>query len=39
MNPPNQREPQIMERLRGAGWVKATALPQSPKTITNLIDW
>ena len=30
-----------MQRLRNAGWVKATALPDSPKTLANLIskDW
>jgi hypothetical protein len=38
MNPPNHRERQIMQRLRNAGWVKATALPDSPKTLANLIS-
>jgi hypothetical protein len=38
MKPPNHRERQIMQHLRGAGWVKATALPDNPKTIANLIS-
>ena len=38
MNPPNRRERQIMQRLRNAGWVKATALPDRPKTLANLIS-
>jgi hypothetical protein len=37
MKPPNSRERQIMQHLRGAGWVKATRLPDSPKGIANLI--
>ena len=27
-----------MQRLRNAGWVKATALSDSPKTLANLIS-
>jgi hypothetical protein len=34
---PNQRERQLMQQLRGAGWVKATALPPSPRTIEGLL--
>jgi hypothetical protein len=37
MKPPNSRERQIMQQLRGAGWVKAIELPDSPKVIANLI--
>jgi len=37
MKPPNSRERQIMQHLRGAGWVKATGLPDSPRIISNLI--
>ena len=37
MKPPNSRERQIMQHLRGAGWVKATGLPDSPRIMTNLI--
>jgi hypothetical protein len=38
MTIPNQRERQLMQELRGAGWVKASALPQSPRTIHGLLD-
>lgn len=38
MNPPHHRERQIMQQLRNAGWVKASALTDSPKTIANLIS-
>jgi hypothetical protein len=34
---PNNRERQLMQQLRGAGWVKATALPPSPRTIEGLL--
>ena len=37
MTIPNQRERQLMQELRGAGWVKAKALPESPKVIANLL--
>jgi len=37
MTVPNQRERQLMQQLRGAGWVKATALPPSPRTIESLL--
>jgi hypothetical protein len=37
MNVPNQRERQMMQELRGAGWVKATALPSSPKILEGLL--
>jgi len=37
MKPPNSRERQIMQHLRGAGWVKATSLQDSPRTFVNLI--
>jgi hypothetical protein len=35
---PNHRERQLMQQLRGAGWVKATALPPSPRTIEGLLN-
>jgi hypothetical protein len=35
---PNSRQRQIMQYLRGAGWVKAAGMPDSPKMIANLID-
>jgi hypothetical protein len=37
MKPPNSRERQVMQHLRGAGWVNALGLPDSPKIIANLI--
>jgi hypothetical protein len=37
MNVPHQRERQFMQELRGAGWVKATALPEAPRVIANLL--
>ena len=37
MKPPNSRERQFMQHLRGAGWVKATGLPDSPRILANLI--
>jgi hypothetical protein len=38
MPPPNHRERQIMQNLRGKGWVIATALPSSPKVIAGLLS-
>jgi len=38
MKTPNSRERQIMQHLRGAGWVKAARLPDSPTIIANLIE-
>jgi hypothetical protein len=38
MKTPNARERQIMQHLRGAGWVKAVRLPDSPRIIANLIN-
>jgi hypothetical protein len=35
---PNQLERQLMQELRGAGWVKATALTPFPKTIEGLLS-
>lgn len=32
------RERQFMQHLRGAGWVKASMLPASPKVIAGLIE-
>ena len=37
MKPPNSRERQIMQHLRGVGRVKAFELPDSPKILANLI--
>ena len=37
MSAPNQRERQLMQQLRGAGWVKAAALPPFPRTIDGLL--
>jgi hypothetical protein len=37
MKLPNSRERQIMQHLRGAGWVKAAGMPHSPKVLVNLI--
>lgn len=37
MKPPNSRERQFMQHLRGAGWVKASGLPNSPRILGNLI--
>jgi hypothetical protein len=34
---PNHRERQIMQRLRGSGWVRAATLPASPKMIQTLL--
>jgi hypothetical protein len=35
---PNHRERQFMQLLRGHGWVKATGLPNAPRTISKLIQ-
>jgi hypothetical protein len=37
MKLPNSLERQFMQRLRGAGWVKAADLPEGPRIIPNLI--
>jgi hypothetical protein len=37
MKPPNSRERQFMQHLRGAGWVRAMGLPDSRRIIANLI--
>jgi hypothetical protein len=37
MSVPNHRERQLMQELRGAGWVRAIALPASPRTIEVLL--
>ena len=34
---PTHRERQIMQRLRGAGWIKAFLIPNSPKTLQRLL--
>ena len=33
----NHKERQFMQHLRGAGWVKAISLPNSPKLVQNLV--
>jgi DNA-binding PadR family transcriptional regulator len=38
MSTPNHYQRQIMQRLRGAGWVQAIALPSSPRTIAKLVS-
>jgi hypothetical protein len=37
MTLPNHRERQLMQELRGAGWVKAIELPSSPRVIEGLL--
>jgi hypothetical protein len=37
MKPPNSRGRQLMQHLRGVGWVNAFDLPDSPKILANLI--
>jgi hypothetical protein len=37
MTAPNHRERQFMQQLRGAGWVKATTLPETPRVVANLL--
>jgi DNA-binding MarR family transcriptional regulator len=34
----NHHERQLMQRLRGAGWVKASALPSSPALVQKLLQ-
>jgi hypothetical protein len=34
----NHRERQFMQYLRGAGWVKAVKLPDTPTLIANLLS-
>jgi hypothetical protein len=34
----NHLERQFMQRLRGAGWVKASALPPSPRLVQTLLQ-
>jgi hypothetical protein len=38
MTVPNHRERQWMQYLRGAGWVKAIALPSSPAVAAKLLE-
>jgi hypothetical protein len=38
MSAPNQRERQLMQELRGASWVKASALPPFSRTIDGLLS-
>jgi hypothetical protein len=38
MTVPNHRERQLMQQLRGAGWVKASALPDTPRVIAKLLS-
>ena len=38
MTTPNHYQRQIMQLLRGAGWVQAIALPSSPRTIAKLVN-
>jgi hypothetical protein len=38
MKLPKSREREVMQHLRGAGWVKATGLPDAPRIIANLIQ-
>jgi hypothetical protein len=38
MTPPSHLERQLMERLQGAGWVKAFTLPSGPKVVKNLLE-
>jgi hypothetical protein len=33
----NHRECQLMQELRGVGWVRATALPSNPRIIEGLL--
>jgi chromosome segregation and condensation protein ScpB len=35
---PNHRERQMMQRLRGRGWVKAIELPENPVTLQRLLE-
>jgi hypothetical protein len=38
MTVPNHRERQLMQQLRGAGWVRAITLPSSPRIIAGLLS-
>jgi hypothetical protein len=38
MTTPSHLERQFMERLQGAGWVKAFTLPSSPRVIERLLS-
>ena len=38
MKPPNSRERQMMQQLRGVGWVKAFELADNPRVVANLAD-
>jgi hypothetical protein len=38
MTVPNHRERQWMQHLRGAGWVRAIALPDSPAVLAKLLE-
>ena len=38
MTTPSHLERQFMERLQGAGWVKAFTLPSSPRVIDRLLS-
>jgi hypothetical protein len=35
---PNHRERQLMQHLRGSGWVKAGTLPHWPRITANLLE-
>lgn len=37
MNLPTHRERQVLQYLRGAGWVKAFMLPPTPKVTANML--
>ena len=39
MTPPTHLERQFMQRLEGAGWVKAFTLPSSPTIVERLLGW
>jgi hypothetical protein len=38
MTTPSHLERQFMERLQGAGWVKAFTLPSSPNVVKEMIE-
>jgi hypothetical protein len=38
MNLPTHRERQLLQYLRGAGWVKVFMLPPSAKVIANMLE-
>jgi len=35
---PHHRERQIMQQLRGRGWVKGFYMPSAPKTLSGLVE-